>query len=144
MEWCSLLENVIHATSANSEKLSSCIKTVIPVFILFPMLQSHDAWKANDLAYTKDNMLNVTRKQALLLLMWLWVKPSRFFSPFLQQENVSLLAAAHTLKEWNYQEWRDSGDLRSRLVLTHAVCTKNHLLVNTCAPVLLFSCRLLL
>jgi len=26
------------------------------IFILFPMLQSHDIQKANYLAYTKDNM----------------------------------------------------------------------------------------
>lgn len=57
MEWCSLLEKEIHANSTNSQNLSSYIKIVIPGFMLFPMRQSHDAWKANDLAYTKDNML---------------------------------------------------------------------------------------
>jgi len=54
--------------------------------------------------------------------MWLWVKSSRLLSP--KQENVFLLAAAHTFKEWNYQDWRYLGDLRPLLVLVHAVCTK--------------------
>lgn len=51
------LEKEIRANSANSQKLSSHIKTVIPVFMLFPMLQSHDAWKTNGLAHTEDNVL---------------------------------------------------------------------------------------
>lgn len=47
--------------SARKSRVSSSIKTVMPVLMLLPMLQSCDTWRTNGFVHTEDNMLGQWR-----------------------------------------------------------------------------------